>query len=192
MKWNDYMEKFNEILTSKFNDPPYDSEEYLEYVKLNWSRLKRWNKTGELLKETIDSFQGIQDTQNWILITEPWCSDAANVAPMLNKIASLSEKIHLDIKLRDSSNLIEQYLTNGTRSIPILIVRDEEANDLYVWGPQPKACQILVKDVKKSGGSSPEIKKAVQLWYNKDRGVSMQNELITLNENIKNKMVECL
>ena len=165
MKWNDYMEKFNEILTSKFNDPPYDSKEYFEFVKLNWSRVKRWNKTGVLLKDTIDSFQGIRDMQNWILIT--------------------------DIQLRDSGNLIDQYMTNGTRSIPILIVRDDEGNDLYVWGPRPKACQIMATKVKKSGGSSPEIKKAVQLWYNEDRGVSIQNELIAMNENIKDKMVEC-
>lgn len=190
MKWNEYMDMFNEILGSKLKDPPYDSDEYIEYVKLNWSRIKRWNKTGALLRETIDSFHSVRDTQNWILITEPWCADAANIAPMLNKIASLSPKIHFHIKLRDSSALIENYLTDGTRSIPILIVRNNAARDLYVWGPRPKGCKELVGEVKKSGGNSQEIKTAVQQWYNDDKGVSVQNELIALNEKLRNMIVE--
>lgn len=184
------MNIFNEILTKKLNEPPYDNDRYLEYVKLNWSRIKRWNKTGELTKETIESFNDLRDSQHWILITEPWCSDAANIAPILNKIATLSEKIHFHIKLRDSSSLIDNYLTNGTRSIPILIVRNSAARDLYVWGPRPSDCRILADRVKKSGGDSIAIKTAVQLWYNEDLGNSIQKEITAMNENVKNKIIQ--
>ena len=120
----------------------------------------------------------------WILITEPWCGDAAHGHAFIDKLAQLNENISLRIQNRDSSSSeINKYLTNGARSIPKLIVRDESGNDLFAWGPRPKEPQEMVMNHKLNNSLSAEEKsKELQRWYNKDKGVSMQNELLMLFE----------
>lgn len=185
MNWSEYLILFEDILNGVINDPPYDQSDYKQYVKLNYSRVKRWNKSFEPGTE-IRELSPVADSQeHWILITEPWCADAANIAPMIHKIAEVLPFVTLDIQLRDSPPfLIEKYLTNGSKSIPKLIARDEAGEDLFVWGPRPQPCQNRVIEMKGTGTAPTDIKTSVQLWYNDDRGLSLQQELI-------NKMLSC-
>ena len=37
--------------------------------------------------------------------------------------------------------VMDRYLTNGSRSIPIVIVLDEEFRELGHWGPRPRSCR---------------------------------------------------
>ena len=51
------------------------------------------------------------------------CGDAAHVLPVLNKFAENDTTITLSILLRDDNEeLMDRFLTNGTRSIPKLII----------------------------------------------------------------------
>ena len=43
---SDYQQQFEAILSGEMRDYPYDSEEYLQYVKLNQSRIRRWRIGG--------------------------------------------------------------------------------------------------------------------------------------------------
>jgi hypothetical protein len=72
------------------------------------------------------------------------------------------------------------YLTNGTKSIPKLIVRDEAGNDLLTYGPRPKATQQLVNRLKAANVDYETLNTEVQNWYNKDKGVELQKELLQL------------
>ena len=73
-------------------------------------------------------------------VTEPmrWgrlflCGDAAHIVPIIYLMSRLNNNITLRIQLRDSGSEIEKYLTNGTKSIPMLIVRDENNKDLAFY-----------------------------------------------------------
>jgi len=181
MKWEEYTSKFEEVLDGTNTMAPYDNPAYLEYVKLNSSRSNRWIKKGTLSEETIEVLNGLNTPLKWILITEPWCGDAAHIAPFIHLMASASEMINLDIELRDSTpHSIEYYLTNGGKAIPKLVVRDENDNDLFVWGPRPAECQSLVMAQKEMDLSTQEKKAQQQAWYNKDKGVSIQHEICSL------------
>ena len=47
-------------------------------------------------------------------------------------MAELNQKINLKIILRDTNPVImDLYLTNGTRSIPIFVAFDEKGNELF-------------------------------------------------------------
>ncbi|MCE2682781.1 MAG: thioredoxin family protein, partial [Cryomorphaceae bacterium] len=125
MTFSDYSFIFNHILTGTIQHAPYDDPHFVEYTKLNHSRMHRWEKTGKLTEECISTIQSISTPMHWILITEPWCGDAAHSVPFLAKMAEENPLIHLEIQLRDSEGSeIESYLTNGGKSIPILIVRN--------------------------------------------------------------------
>jgi len=182
MNVNEYEKQFDEILDGKNTAYPYDTDEYINYVKLNKARMKRWAKVGKIAPDLAATLKNIQHTQNWILITEPWCGDAAHSHEFIKKSAELNPKISLTVRNRDAPDSeIDQYLTNGGKSIPKLIVRDADGQDLFDWGPRPKAAQELYMSQRTDTSLSNEDKKrALQSWYNKDKGTTIQQELNVL------------
>ncbi len=180
MEWNEYVKLFDEILEGKITGAPYDQEDFLKYVSLNKMRQNRWLKHGKLNHELTEKLQRLNAAQEWILITEPWCGDASQIAPFVQKLAECSDNICLTIQLRDSEgSLINDYLTNGAMAIPKLIVRNENGNDLFNWGPRPAdAQQIHLLNKENTEKTAEEKKTELQLWYNKDKGAMLQEELL--------------
>ena len=141
--------------------------------------MHRWEKKGELTDEMKTILSGITTKQNWVLITEPWCGDAANSVPLIAKMATLNSNINLEIQLRDSASEIDRYLTNGGKAIPKLIVRDVNGEDLFVWGPRPEKAQALVLSQKEEDLTQDEKYANILQWYMKDKGGSVQSEIIS-------------
>ena len=181
MKFEEYVSYFESVLTQPEKYPTYTDPEYFNYTKLNWSRMNRWLKKFEVSEDIKQKIESISSAQQWIVITEPWCGDAAHSVPQIFKLAELNSNITLDIQLRDEQPfLIDQYLTNGGKSIPKLIIRDTQDNDIAVWGPRPNVLQDLFLKMKEEGKEFAEIKEVIQKWYNDDKGVEIQKELISL------------
>ena len=178
MDFQAYLAVFDGILNSKEPQPPYDDAAYLDYTKLNWSRMNRWLKKGELSPALADVVKGIPRSQQWIVITEPWCGDAAHSVPFIQLAAQLNPLISVDYELRDAEPFrIDDYLTGGSRSIPKLIIRDSQGADLATWGPRPVECQKLFDRLRAENADFEQQKIATQQWYNADKGQSVQAEL---------------
>ena len=158
------------------------SEDLTNYSMLNDRRMKRLDKTIKISEETIQEFQKVKRPQTWLVLTEGWCGDAAQSLPILNKIASDTANIDLKIVLKDENlDLMDLFLTNGGRSIPKLIVLDKDNNVLDFWGPRPTIATKMVTDYKeKNGILDPQFKQDLQVWYNKDKGKSVQKDFINL------------
>ncbi|MGJ1228527.1 thioredoxin family protein [Sphingobacterium siyangense] len=181
MTFENYLQQFEDILNHPENHPTYQDDEYYQYTKMNWTRMGRWLKRFEPTSTFEQFVESITEKQQWIIITEPWCGDAAHSVPMLAKMASKNPNITVDIQLRDSAPfLIDSYLTNGGKSIPILVIRNEQGQDLAVWGPRPQACQELFLNMKAQGADFSEIKEEIQKWYNADKGTEIQKEIQAL------------
>ena len=180
MNWSDYIEYFNEVLEGKITTTPYDDAHFMEYVKLNISRMNRWLKQGVLNEELVSKLNAISSPQKWVLITEPWCGDAAHIVPFVYKLSEMNAFISLEIQLRDADSEIDHYLTNGNKSVPKLIIRNEHNEDLYNWGPRPVAGQHYFMDLKAQGLAIDQQKMGLQQWYNQDKGVSLQQELLAV------------
>jgi len=181
MDFPQYLLVFENILRAQAPSAPYDNAAYLDYTKLNWSRMNRWLKKGVLSEATIERIGRITARQQWLVITEPWCGDAAHSVPFIQLIAQQNPLISVEYELRDSLPFrINQYLTNGSKSIPKLIMRDGEGRDLAVWGPRPAACQLLYDRLKAEGADFETQKVELQNWYNADKGQSVQQELCEL------------
>lgn len=120
-----------------------------------------------------------------MVLTETWCGDAAQSLPALHQIANSNPNIEFRILLRDEHpELMDRYLTNGAKSIPKLIGFDMDLNELFVWGPRPKAAQNLALELIKQGASKEEKGLAIQKWYNSDKTISLQKEINTLLEKL--------
>ena len=158
------------------------SEDLTNYSRLNDRRMKRLDKTIKISEDTIQEFKKVKQPQTWLVLTEGWCGDAAQNLPILNKIASDTANIDLKIVLRDENlDLMDLFLTNGGRSIPKLIALDKDNNVLDFWGPRPTIATKMVADYKeKNGALDPQFKQDLQVWYNKDKGKSVQEDFVNL------------
>ena len=97
----------------------------------------------------------------------------------MNALATINSHINFRVVLRDENTaLIDLYLTNGGRSIPKLIILDQDLNDVATWGPRPEEATKMFTAAKQAGTSKEELNKDLQLWYARNRGVDIANELI--------------
>jgi len=184
MNWNEYLDYTHYLLIADTPQPPYDNPEYHHYAKMNETRMKRWIKTNPITEETAALIKSIDKPQQWVVITEPWCGDAAHIVPIIYLMSALNDKISFRLQLRDSGSEIDSYLTNGSKSIPILIVRDENGKDLFHWGPRPKEGQDMYLELAARKADFEEVKTAIQNYYNADKSLSTQKEIIELLSNV--------
>jgi hypothetical protein len=158
-------------------------EDLIHYTQLNEARLHRLDKTIQVVDEVKTVLQNLSKEYTWLVISESWCGDAAQILPVINKMAEVSDKIDLRIVLRDDNeDLMNLFLTNGTKSIPKLIIIDKATNEVVNdFGPRPKGAKQLILDYKAAHGIVDETAKIeLQKWYLQDKGVSTQKEIMEL------------
>lgn len=161
---------------------PKQTDSLIGYTKLNAARSKRLNKKARLEEAVISYVQSIKRAQTWLIITEAWCGDAAQILPIINHLAELNEKIKVRLVLRDENpELMDLFLTGTSRSIPMVIVYDEMTHQLITsWGPRPDELQQSVIDRKADPNPKPyaEFSEDLQRWYIKDKGLKIQAEFV--------------
>lgn len=159
------------------------SEELLHYTHLNETRMNRLDKKTVLDETVTKKLLALEKKYIWLVLSEGWCGDAAQIVPVLNAMASVAPNVEMRVAFRDDNPLLmEQFLTNGARSIPKLIVLDADAKAvLGSWGPRPKGASDLITSYKRQYGSIDETAKTeLQLWYTHDKGLSIQLEVADL------------
>ena len=163
------------------------TEDFLNYAKLNLARMHRLNKTAALIPEVKEALLKVKSDFVFLILTEGWCGDAAQNLPVLNAIECASENIELKLVLRDENlELIDHYLTNGGRAIPKLIcIETSSLNELFTWGPRPKELLKITSNFNNNSVPVAERGEIIQRWYNQNKGVDLQHELQTLiNDNL--------
>ena len=159
------------------------TEALVHYTELNEVRMRRLDKTIQVTDEVRNFLENINKEYLWLVISEGWCGDAAQILPVINKMAIVSNKIDFRIVLRDNNDeLMHLFLTNGTKSIPILILVDKKTNAVInYFGPRPQDAKQLILDYKEEHGIIDETAKInLQKWYLSDKGISTQNEIMAL------------
>lgn len=178
----EYRKLVSDLLTENKSTGLEQSEELTQYSKLNDTRMNRLDKTIKLNEVALSAMENLKKEYIWLVISEGWCGDAAQILPVINQLATASRgKIDLKIVLRDENEaLMNLFLTNGGKAIPKLIIIDQETTDVLVhWGPRPEGAVNLIQDYKKEHGVLDETAKTnLQLWYHHDKGQAIQNELV--------------
>jgi hypothetical protein len=131
------------------------------------------------LSESLKTAVNESPASTWVVISEGWCTDAAFNLPIIAAVAdALPEKVILRIFLRDSNlDLIDANLTDGGRSIPKLIILDNELQEMAKWGPRPAALHARVKAWREEGMSMGLVIPKMQVWYDTDSASSFQQEM---------------
>jgi len=141
-----YLETVKTLFEEGKTTGPKQSEELTYYTGLNIRRMTRLNKTIKITEELKSMIAGIDRDQLWLVISEGWCGDAAHGLPLMEKLAALNDHIQFRIIMRDENlDVMDAYLTNGSRSIPKLIMMQAENLEEFArWGPRPQALQEIV------------------------------------------------
>ena len=161
---------------------PVQTEVLAQYTQLNNSRMRRWDKTLKFSEEAVAKIKSITHNIEWVVLTESWCGDAAPALPVMHKITELNPNISLSLILRDENiEVMNQFLTNGSMSIPKLIAINEEESVVATWGPRSLNATKLVDVFKEEHGAlTSEFKQDLQVFYNKDKGQSVLQDLLRL------------
>lgn len=183
MSYQQYREVVNHLTIENSNSGNEKTEVLANYTMLNDRRMKRWDKTVKVSEDIKIKVAKKDINQTWVVLTESWCGDAAHVIPAINKIAELNSGIQLRLVLRDENELLmNEFLTNGGKSIPKLIMVDNNTETVVnTYGPRPTKATKMVNDYKaKHGTLSAEFKEDLQRWYNKDKGQNVISDLLEL------------
>lgn len=159
------------------------SEDLTHYSALNETRMNRLDKTIKIDTTVAEQLKALQNEYIWLVLAEGWCGDAAQIVPVINKMAVESDKIELRMVFRDENEeLMQHFLTNGGRAIPKLIIIDKATSEVVSdWGPRPKgAAEFIINYKKEHGVVDQTAKSELQLWYLHDKGLSIQNEVLAL------------
>ena len=150
-----------------------------EYINLNQRRMVRVEKTYHLSDTLLAQVKNLKHKVYWLVLTEHWCGDAAQILPALNKVTELSNgKIEMRLVYRDQNpELMDAYLTDRSRSIPKSIQLDEHFNVTGIWGPRPTAAQQLVKQLKSNPVTAAGYANELHLWYAKDKQQLLEAEI---------------
>lgn len=180
--YSEYRNLVTNLLVENKSTGTNQSKDLYNYSLLNDRRMKRLDKRLQINEPTKEFLKKNTKNQVWLVLAEGWCGDAAQNLPILHKMAELSENIDLKIVLRDENlELMDKFLTNESRSIPKLISVNENNEVLFTWGPRPTLATKLVKDYKTKHGVVDEtIKQELQVWYNKNKGEDLQQDIISL------------
>ncbi len=180
--YNEYRTLVSNLISEGKSTGHEQSADLLHYSELNEVRMKRLEKTLKLDLEVEKALRNLKSKQTWLLITEGWCGDAAQILPIIKLMSESSENIDLKLVFRDENEeLINLFLTNGAKSIPKLLLLDEAFNLINHWGPRPEGAKNLIIEYKANHGIVDEAAKiALQKWYLDDKGISTMKEIVVI------------
>lgn len=182
ISYSTYRTEIKKLITNGLSTGLEQSEALFNYSTLNDKRMDRLDKTITISNDTVTELDKLKQPITLLVLSEGWCGDAAQILPVINKIAEASSKITLKIIFRDENpELMDLYLTNGGKAIPKILIINNENIVQKTWGPRPSTATKMVLDYKeKNGALDADFKKDLQLWYNKDKGKNIQQDLVEL------------
>lgn len=185
------MENIEEKMSlNKYYDKALTYDEYIDLLDDNLPLHQLHYKKFNLSDEIIDKIS-LLNSYRILAITEPWCGDSLALLPIIRKVFETRSDFELKVIRRDeNSDLIDQYLTNGVRAIPIFLFLDEKGDLIFKWGPRPEAAQQIFEDhreqINRGELDKKEVIKKIRTFYAKNRGKAASEELLNKISEIKN------
>ncbi len=176
------LEQYLELTTKRIEEPKDELEvSYKEYYELASQRMSRTLKTFKKDPAQVEKLESKNFDGKILIISEPWCGDASATVPAVHEF--FKDTCEVRIFLRDKDHaLIDQYLTNGTQSIPIVLILDKDHKELAHWGPRPAFGLELLKKYKENPEtySKDDFHNDLQVYYAKNKGKDVIEELLEL------------
>lgn len=175
-------EDYMKVAQERAQNNPKKDDEYQEYYELGLQRLNRTIKSFKIDEEQTEKLKATGFQGKILIISEPWCGDASATVPAVSRFFTAAG-IEVKIFLRDNDlSLIDRFQTNGTQSIPKILLLNEDFSVKADWGPRPKFGNELLKKFKENPETYPRevFYNDLQVYYSKNRGKDSIEEVISL------------
>lgn len=160
-------------------------EEFLPTAQKNvalWQSV--WDRA-RLPDDLVARAAALPGAWHLLVLSEDWCGDAVNIVPVLARLAGAVPTLDLRLLSRDAHlDLMDAHLTNGkSRSIPVVILLDEDFVERGWWGPRPTDLQawVLEEGLKMD---AEERYKIVRRFYARDKGRTTLEEIVSGIESV--------
>lgn len=159
-----------------------DFEQYLTMVDKNrdlWRGV--WDRV-VVPPDITERLLGVGGTWHLLALSEDWCGDAVNLLPLVGRLAQGVPGLSFRVLSRDENlDLMDAHLTGTSRSIPVVIVYDDQFQERGWWGPRPAPIQRWVMEEGLKLPSDDRYRE-IRRWYARDRGRTTLQEIATLVE----------
>lgn len=158
---------------------------FAEYLERVVKHAQLWRDTYRLVRVpdvAAERAARIGGCWHLLVLVEDWCGDAVNTVPLVARLAELTPGFDLRVFERDRNpDLMDAHLTNGSRSIPLVIVYDDAFAEQGWWGPRPGELQQWATTVGRTL-EKDERYRHIRTWYARDRGRSTVDEVLAVLE----------
>lgn len=178
LSYSAYLKKVEEQLLDL--EQTGDPKSYAKYYSINLKRMERLHKNFSLTEDQKKRLKDFNTDFKLLIISEGWCGDAAQIIPVVNVMMN-EIGVEQKIVFRDENpELMNAYLTDGAKSIPILIGVDLHGNEIFRFGSRPNYGMELLKKHKENpqAYTDDQFHQDLQIWYNQDKGTSIFNEFL--------------
>lgn len=176
-----YLAQWQERLRQPTRGLDRRERRYHFYRKYNWERAQRVLDAYEVSDALREAIEAVEKPQLWMVLTEDWCVDSAFTLPVIAEAVALNPRVDLRIVPRDANlDIMDAYLTRGTRGIPKLVVFEEEGAECFRWGPRPEAAHALREQLKQDAVPGAEISARLTEWYEAGGWHLVEAELVSL------------
>jgi hypothetical protein len=158
----------------------YTFQEFLESAEPHRELWQQIANRAVVSEDILEAARSIPGQWHFLALVEDWCSDGVSSIPFLARLAEDVPGFDLRILRRDENpDLMDAHLTGGSRSIPVIMVLDDEFREVGWWGPRPASLQdLFLRELVML--SKEERARGLRAWYARDKGASMLRELLAL------------
>lgn len=156
--------------------------EFLAGVREHEDFWRSMAKRARVPEEYLERVRALRDDWYLLVLLEDWCGDAINSVPLVAALADAAPNLDLRVLGRDANpDLMDTHLTNGSRSIPVVMVLDSDFREVGWWGPRPRELQEWVLT---EGLQLPPEERYTEIRrrYARDGGRSILEEIVSLLE----------
>ena len=153
-------------------------EHFLARVEKNADLWRGVYQRGRIPEEMLARLASLPGFYHLLVLSEDWCGDAVNIVPIVARLAEAAPNMDMRLLARDENlDLMDAHLTGTSRSIPVVILLDDEFRECGWWGPRPRALQAWVLGEGQLMEKTDRYRE-VRRWYATDKGVSTLDEIV--------------
>lgn len=176
----------DELAAPTLRDRFYDGAMFADVIRRPKENATLWEalvKKSSISHDVALRLRNVRGQWHLLVLNEDWCGDSVNILPYVARLADSHPGIELRVLGRDANpDLMDAHLTGESKSIPVVIVYDENFDEIGWWGPRPRELQKWVI-VEGLALSKPDRYRHIRTWYARDRGASIVSEILSIIEN---------
>lgn len=180
--FEDYLERIEDQLEEQIELD--DPKELVPYYAINLKQSREIRKNFRYNPGMEKKAKSYNADLKFLVISEGWCEDASQIVPVVDRLA---ETIGVECKIvfRDENlALMEEYHTDGSFSIPMVIGVTPEGEEAFCFGPRPAKAMIFTNRFKKDPDkySRENFEEDLDRFYLENNGQDIITEILEMIE----------